>query len=313
MYVRRFATHVVILAPAKINLFLEVVARRRDGFHELETVLAPISAYDTLTFTPQVGRDIELKCRWAHGLAAQNASPPKSPLAARELLFDDLPSGPENLAWKACALLRQRSGAQQGATMELIKRIPAAAGLGGASSDAAAALVAANEAWDLNWPSERLLELAAELGSDVPFFLQRGAAIARGRGEKLQATGSSRLNIVLVRPPVGLSTKQVYQQCQPKRDHVGVADLLPALAGGHRSLIGRRLVNDLQAAATKIAPVINKLQSEFNRQHLPGHQMSGSGSSYFGLCRSRRHARRVAARLRSRNIGTVITAATIAN
>src|SRR5262245_6160136 len=313
MHVRRFATHVVVFTPAKINLFLEVLGKRRDGFHELETVLAPIGVCDTLIFTPQVTGKIELGCRWATGLAACKDSKRMPLLAARELLFDDLPSGPENLAWKACALLRQRSGIQQGASMELVKRIPAAAGLGGASSDAAAALIAGNLAWGLNWPIDRLLDLAAEVGSDVSFFLRSGAAVGRGRGEKLESIRSSRLHTVVVRPPIGLSTAYVYQRCQPKSVHVGAAGLMAALARGHASHIGQQLINDLQPASSEITPWINRLASEFEKQNVLGHQMSGSGSSYFGLCRSRRHARRVAARLRARNIGIVLTAATIAN
>jgi 4-diphosphocytidyl-2-C-methyl-D-erythritol kinase len=313
MYVRRFATHVVVLAPAKINLFLAVLGKRSDGFHEIETILAPVGVFDTLTFTPQVAGEIELKCRWDLGLAARDASRPKASLAARELLSDDFLSGPENLAWKACALLRQRSGIEQGATMQLVKRIPAAAGLGGASSDAAAALIAGNLAWGLHWPLDRVLKLAAELGSDVPFFLKRGAAVARGRGEQLETIHASRLHTVIVRPPVGLSTKDVYQRCQPKPEHVGAKSLTAALARGQACVIGRQLVNDLQTAAATITPWIQTLVSEFEKQNLLGHQMSGSGSSYFGLCRSRRHARRVASRLRARNIGTVSTAATIAN
>ena len=197
--------------------------------------------------------------------------------------------------------------------MKLIKRIPAAAGLGGASSDAAAALIAGNFAWGLNWPLDRLLQIAAQLGSDVPFFLTRGAAVCRGRGEQLETIRSSRLHVVLVRPPVGLSTPQVYRHCQPKRDHVGAASLIATLVRGQAATVGRQLVNDLQTAAASLTPWIQRLENEFSRQGVLGHQMSGSGSSYFGLCRSRRHARRVAARLRARNIGTVITAATTAN
>lgn len=313
MHVRRFATHVVVFTPAKINLFLEVLGKRRDGFHELETVLAPIGVYDTLIFTPQVNESIELACRWATGLAERRVSQRKPRSTARELLCDDIPSGPENLVWKACALLRQRSGIQQGATMELVKRIPAAAGLGGASSDAAAALIAGNLAWGLGWPIDRLLDLAAELGSDVSFFLKRGAAFGRGRGEKLESIRSSRLHTVVVRPPVGLSTAHVYQCCKPKSVQVGAAGLIAALARGQASQVGQQLINDLQLASSTITPWINTLASEFEKQNLLGHQMSGSGSSYFSLCRSRRHARRVAARLRARNLGIVITAATIAN
>ncbi len=313
MYVRRFATQVVVLTPAKINLFLEVLGRRGDGYHEIETVLVPIRAYDSLIFTPKLSGGIELSCRWAIGLSARDVARPKEPPAARELLCDDLPCGPENLVWRACALLRERSGIEQGATMCLVKRIPAAAGLGGASSDAAAALIAGNLAWGLHWPFDRLLALAAELGSDVPFFLKRGAAIGRGRGEKLDGIRSSRLHAVLIRPPVGLSTPRVYQHCQPKPQHVGAAGLVASLARGRASLVGRQLHNDLQTAAAKITAWIGMLQNEFAKQNLLGHQMSGSGSTYFGLCRSRRHARRVATRLRARNIGTAITAATIAN
>src|SRR5206468_2246915 len=210
----------------------------------------------------------ELACRWAIGLLARNASLPAALPAARELLFDDLPSGLENLAWRACALLRQRSGIEHGATMSLVKRIPAAAGLGGASSDAAAALIAGNLAWSLNWPIDRLLDLAAELGSDVPFFLKRGAALGRGRGEKLEAIRSSRLHTVLVRPPIGLSTPRVYQHCQLRPDRVGAAGLIAALTRGRASLIGRQLTNDLQAAAAKITPWIKTLENEFAKQNL---------------------------------------------
>jgi len=309
MHVRRFATHVEVLAPAKINLFLEVLARRSDGFHEIETVLAPITGYDTLTFVPQGGSQIDLSCRWALGLSARLDRQP----AARELLSDDLPCGPENLAWRACALLRERSGVEQGAKMQLIKRIPAAAGLGGASADAAATLIAGSIAWGLNWPISRLLEVAAELGSDIPFFLTRRAAVCRGRGERVEPIRSFRLPVVVVRPPVGLSTSHVYQQCRPKQNHFGAAALIAALRCGPSASVARHLVNDLQAAAKTLTPWIDKLKHQFQKQDVLGHQMSGSGSSYFGLCRSRRHARRVAARLRARSAGTVMTAATIAN
>ena len=196
--------------------------------------------------------------------------------------------------------------------MRLVKRIPAAAGLGGASSDAAAALIAGNLAWGLHWPIDRLLGVAAELGSDVPFFLKRGAAVARGRGEKVAAIRSSRLHAVIVHPPVGLSTAQVYQHCQSKPDHVDADGLMATVARGQASLIGRQLVNDLQTAAAMITPWIKALQNEFAKQNVLGHQMSGSGSSYFGICRSHRSARRVAARLRAQRSGAVFAATTAA-
>ncbi len=115
-------------------------------------------------------------------------------------------------------LLRDRAGIRAGARLRLLKRIPATAGLGGGSSDAAAALLAGNVGWNLNWSRERLMELAAELGSDVPFFLAGGAAICRGRGEVVAPVGRlGTLFGVVVRPPVGLSTARVYGHCRPGR------------------------------------------------------------------------------------------------
>ena len=138
-----------------------MLGKRDDGFHEIETLMVPISLCDSLSFCPDPSGRISLECQWA------------DPSATAAL--GALPAEADNLATKAARLLRERAGIEAGAALRLVKRIPAAAGLGGGSSDAAAALVAGNIAWGLNWPLERLMPLAAELGSDVPFFLGRGA------------------------------------------------------------------------------------------------------------------------------------------
>jgi len=294
MHVRRLATHVGILAPAKINLFLEVLSRRADGFHEIETLLATITAFDRLIFVPQTGAEISLEVRWGMGLAAREIHGQRSGHVAHELLYGEIPCGADNLAWRATALLRERAAVNRGAIIRLIKRIPAAAGLGGASTDAAAALMAANEAWDLHWPRSKLAELAAEIGSDVPFFFTSGAAVCRGRGEQIEPARLPRLHVVVVRPPVGLRTPEVYKICRPTDEPVGVRRLMTALARGDCAAVGRYLLNDLEPAAKSLTPWIRTLETEFRKHHLPGHQMSGSGSSYFGLGRSARHARRVA-------------------
>ena len=194
--------------------------------------------------------------------------------------------------------------------MLLVKRIPAAAGLGGASSDAAAALVAAHEAWQLGWPRQRLVELAARLGSDVPFFLTRGAAVCRGRGEKIEPFAPPRIHAVIARPPVGLSTPEVYSACRPAGATGEAAKLVADLSRGNTAAAAGRLNNGLQDAAARLTPWIKRLQQEFERQDVVGHQMSGSGSSYFGICRTARHARRLAARLRACNMGAVFAATT---
>jgi 4-diphosphocytidyl-2-C-methyl-D-erythritol kinase len=294
MYVRQLGERVRIDAPAKVNLSLEVIARRDDGFHEIETLIVAIDGGDTLEFVPQAGGDVTVVCRWAAGLAAN-----------RTLFLGDLPQGPENIAWRAISRLRERAGISAGCKIDVIKRIPSAAGLGGASADAAAALIAANRAWRLNWPLDRPTALAAELGSDVPFFLGRGAAICRGRGERIEAAAACRLHLVLARPPVGLSTPAVYGQCRPAPSRQACRRLEAALTRGLVAEAARMLDNRLEQAAEQLTPWIARLRGEFSRQGVLGHQMSGSGSSCFGVCWHARHARRVAARLRSRRVGWV--------
>jgi len=307
MHVRQSASHVEVVTPAKINLFLEVLAKRADGFHEIETLMAAVTEYDRVLFIPEPHDQIVLKCRWAHGLAAWQGRQ-HSEKAAHELLYGEIPRGPENLVWRAAALMRDRAGIRHGATICLVKRVPAAAGLGGASSDAAATLVAANIAWRLGWSRERLIELAAELGSDVPFFFTRGAGIARGRGEKIEVIQPFGIHVVIVRPPVGLSTPQVYKACRPAEHPASAEILTKSLIRGEMAKAGRQLHNRLQPAAETLTPWIGRLRDEFEQHDLMGHQMSGSGSSYFAICRSARHARRIAARLRAKNVGTVFAA-----
>lgn len=311
MYIRRSSAHVVVQAPAKVNLFLEVLARRADGFHEIETLMAAITLYDTLAFTATSDPAIELRCDWAYGWAARALHT----LETASPVLGDVPQGGGNIVYRAVALLRERAGISAGASLRLTKRIPSAAGLGGASSDAAAALLAANVAWELNWSRGQLREVAAELGSDIPFFLgdENGpaAALCRGRGERIEPLRAGRLHLVIVRPPVGLSTPQVYARCHPASvPHCG-GDMQAALSRSNLAEIGRGLWNRLQAPAAELTEWIGQLAERFERQHLAGHQMSGSGSSYFGICRHARHARRTAARLRGQQVGAVYQVTTL--
>jgi 4-diphosphocytidyl-2-C-methyl-D-erythritol kinase len=312
MHVRRFANTVEILTPAKLNLFLEVLAKRSDGYHEIETLISAIGVYDSLIFTPSSEGGIELNCRWGIGLSKSRPSVLRPAELPREPIYGEIPAGPQNLVWRALELIRSAAKIERGAETQLIKRVPAAAGLGGGSSDAAAALVAANVGWDLDWPRERLQELAAEIGSDVPFFLTRGAAISRGRGEKMDEVRARRLHTVVVRPPVGIGTAQVYRACQPADKATQVQAIQTAIATGNPARVGRLMVNRLQSAAERVTPWIQELQDCFAKENVLGHQMSGSGSSYFGLSPSARSARRVAARLRARGMGAVFATTTAA-
>lgn len=293
MYVHRAGSDVFVRAPAKLNLFLEVLRKRGDGFHDIETLMVPIGLYDNLNFQPQPDGPIQVSCCWARSADTADCGP--------------LPAESDNLVTKALVKLRDCAGVAQGAKVELVKSIPSAAGLGGGSSDAAAALVAANLGWNLGLSLAELAQIASELGSDVPFFLFRSAAICRGRGEQIEpVTGLGRLHFVVVRPPVGLSTADVYRRCRPAVSPGRVEPLVAALRRGEMRGLGERLANRLEPPAMEMSPWIGRLKKEFAEADCPAHQMSGSGSSYFGICRHARHARAIAGRLRSRGLGRVL-------
>jgi 4-diphosphocytidyl-2-C-methyl-D-erythritol kinase len=292
MHLHRSPSGLVVHAPGKLNLFFEVIAERDDGFHEIETLVYPIDLYDTLYFRETPDGSISLGCKQAlrvQGLGGGHAA---------------LPEGEDNLVVRAVRLLKRRAGVAQGATIRLVKRIPSEAGLGGGSSDAAAALVAANTAWRVGWSMVQLARLGGELGSDVPLFFAQGAAACRGRGERVQPlAGASVLHFVVIRPPAGLSTAAVYGACRVPREPRPMAPLERALVAGDVVSVGELLFNRLESTAKELSPWVDRLQGELARADLPGHLMTGSGTCCFGLCRTARHARRVAGRLQARGIG----------
>lgn len=325
MYVQQRRTRAEIWAPAKLNLYLEVLGKRADGFHELETLMVPISLFDTLRFELRKDDQLLLRCRWAGGSSHSGR-------------VGDLPLDSDNLVYRAVSLLRERAGIARGLTMDLHKRIPSAAGLGGGSSDAAAALVGANLLWELGWSVEQLSGLAAELGSDIPFFLASGPAICRGRGERVEPTRwHGPRDFVVLRPPEGLATAQVYRNitiagpeqrtaapAAPARTEAaidsagwgsagwGSADrgaerLGPEwhTSGGTSAERSWAVYNRLQAAAETLAPWLRELRNTFAELDVLAHQLSGSGSAYFAACRNPRHARRIAGIVGSRNEGQV--------
>jgi 4-diphosphocytidyl-2-C-methyl-D-erythritol kinase len=295
-------------APAKLNVFLGMLGRRDDGFHELETLMVPIRLFDSVAFLPisptksDEVAELQLSVRVCDsvGAAAKSAA---------------IPEGRENLIIRALELLRQRSGCEFGAKIALVKRIPSEAGMGGGSSDAATALKLANSGWGLDWSIARLAEIAAEIGSDVPFFLYEGAAVCRGRGERVERLRTaSPPHFVVVKPPVGLNTSEVYraldniEKSSNSRSADSGSGLTEAVAGylsGRASELGRQMRNGLQRAASSLSPWVDKLKSAFDELDFAGHQLSGSGTAYFGVCRHAQHARRLANILRTRQLGLV--------
>ena len=303
MYVHRWGADVAVCASAKLNLFFEVLGKRNDGFHEVETLMVPIGLYDTLLLRPTADEQIEVDCRWA-----------SAPSSGVDPALGDLPRAADNIVTRALQFVRQEAGLQAGAKVWLVKRIPSAAGLGGGSSDAAAALLAASTAWNLNWSLARLSLLAARLGSDVPFFLpdrqgRLAAAVCRGRGEQIEPIANlGPLHFVVVRPPVGLSTQAVYAACRPGRPVRTVAPLIAALRSGNWRGVRSGLYNRLEEAADGLSEWVGRLRNHFATLDCVASQMSGSGSSYFGVCRNARHARRVAAQLQALDLGRVFVA-----
>ncbi|MCH8831021.1 MAG: 4-(cytidine 5'-diphospho)-2-C-methyl-D-erythritol kinase [Planctomycetes bacterium] len=221
-----------------------------------------------------------------------------------------LPTNNENLIVKAVNLLRSDVGIDRGIQITLIKRIPVASGLAGGSSDAAATLAGLNRFWNLGCSAGKLNRLAAELGSDVGFFLNpEPVAVCRGRGERVEPICvASKLWFVIVRPPSGLSTAAVFRRCRPVEHPLCVERILAPLLSGRLGEVGASLHNSLQTTAEELNPQIAELRERFSTQPFSGHRMTGSGTAYFGLCTSRRQAEHIASRLRQTQSGRVYVA-----
>jgi 4-diphosphocytidyl-2-C-methyl-D-erythritol kinase len=285
MIVRPVADGVEVLAPAKLNLFLEILGRRPDGYHELESVMVAVDLHDTLHVAVDPSGAITLSC-------------------------DDptLPTGGENLVVRAAERLKAVSGCPLGATIALAKAIPAQAGLAGGSSDAAATLLALDRLWDVRLPPDRLDALAGEIGSDVAFFRHVPAAVCRGRGERVESLSMARtLHFVLVCPPIGLSTADVYRNLALPERPRPVGPVLEALVADRSDALGRSLFNRLQPVAERLQPALERVRDALASlgPSLDGHLMSGSGSAYFGLCRDRDAAVDAARRLETLGLGRV--------
>ncbi len=285
MRMRSIAGGVEVLTPAKVNLFLEVRGRRSDGYHEIETVMVGIGLHDVLSIRDEPSGEIRLRC-----------SDPA------------LPDGADNLVVRAARRLREATGCERGASIDLTKAIPAQAGLGGGSSDAAATLAALDRLWDLRMDPGRLDALAAEVGSDVPFFNHLPAAICRGRGERIEPVAlTSKYHLVLVCPPVGVSTADVYRRVVPPEEPRGAGEVLAALRSGRTEELGRSLFNRLQPVAEALRPELLRVRDALAElgPWLDGSAMSGSGSAYFGLCRDETAAEHAAGILQTLGLGWV--------
>mgnify|MGYP003373405765 CR=1 FL=1 len=277
---------VVVRAFAKINLDLRILGTLPDGYHEVRTVLQSVRLHDTLTFTP--GR----------GPLVIDCDVPGVPLDGR------------NLVWKAAALLdhavRGRRGDPAGVRVHLAKRIPAEAGLGGGSSDAAATLLALTRLWRLDLDLPSLLRLGARLGADVPFFLAGGTVLGAGRGDDISPLSEPhRTSVVIVKPPFGVSTPDAYRWFDE--------DGPPRQSRARRRLPSSwppwaaSLRNDLEAPVVRRHPPIRRVARALTGLGADYAAMSGSGSAVFGLFEAADTARTAQAALARRGWNAWVT------
>lgn len=236
-------------APAKLNLFLHVTGQRSDGYHLLQSVFMLIDWCDTLHF--ELRRDGRI---------------------AREDLGAALPA--DDLCIRAARALQQASGTTLGAHIAVLKRIPAQAGMGGGSSDAASCLLALNRLWGLHWPRQRLLTIGAQLGADVPFFIGGHNAWVEGVGEQLTPVALPAARFVVVKPQAGLETMAIFRHPRLRRDtHTAIIADFAANPWG----FGR---NDLQTVAQALCPEVTQALRWLESDGLSP-RMTGSGSAVF--------------------------------
>lgn len=250
-------------APAKINLMLDVLHKRPDGFHEVEMIMTMVDLADRLELSELPRDSIIISSQAGY-----------------------IPLDEKNLAFQAARLIKDRYDVKSGVHIHLDKRIPVAAGLAGGSSDAAATLRGLNRLWRLNIPVEELLELGAELGSDVPFCITGGTALATGRGEKLTPIGSPpQCWVVLVKPQINVSTAEVYGRLRSANIAVHPSSLLMrrAIEEGDFQGVCDRLGNVLEEVTLKLHPEVQQIKDAMTRLGADGVLMSGSGPTVFGL------------------------------
>lgn len=261
-----------LTAPAKVNFRLDVLGKRADGYHDVCMVMQRIDLCDDITISLSETPGIRVTCGRA-----------------------GVPDGPGNIAWRAADALLSLTEGKPGIDIAIVKQIPVAAGLGGGSSDAAAVLMGVNELLRLGLPDERLMEIGARLGADVPFFVFKRPALAEGIGERLTPLeGIPPVWLAIVNPGVHVSTAWAYQNLQlTKRP----ADYMIPRFYGNVGELCALLANDLEAVTISRFPVIRQIKERLVACGAAGSLMSGSGPTVFGVFAGEEAARRALAEL----------------
>jgi len=278
---------------AKINLSLDILGKRSDGYHEVSMIMQSIGLSDTLSLEKlPVPGQVELE------LAGAAAS---------------IEADESNLAWRAAALLLREGQVHGGVRMRLTKRIPIAAGLAGGSTDAASALRGVNELYELGYDTGQLCEFGARLGMDIPFCLRGGTMLATGRGEMLRRLPDMpRTYVVLAKPPIGISTAWAYQHydAEGAEHHPDNERLEQEIASGERKAIAGLLCNVLESVSIKKYGIISEYKQLMLQAGAMAAMMSGSGPTVFGLCPDEDTAGNVAELLRRETEAAVFVTTT---
>ena len=279
----------VLHAPAKLNLSLAVLDRRQDGFHEIESLMVPVSVSDQLHVRRAPAGVFSLEVTFAGKLGCDLG----------QSLARDVPDDGRNLVLRAARLLAERTNCDAGLTIRLNKHIPSGAGLGGGSSDAAATFLAAAKLWNLDWSLDRLATLSAELGSDIPWFFAGMAGVVGGRGEQVvPVEGIPAYDVVVACPSEGLSTAHVYAACKPEAHRRDEASSLATVLQSDLLRQARPLMhNSLQQPAQQLAPAVDQLLSDMAAADAFHPILTGSGSACFSLCRTTHEAKQLATSL----------------
>jgi 4-diphosphocytidyl-2-C-methyl-D-erythritol kinase len=261
-----------VIAPAKINLSLRVLGCRSDGFHEIETLIAPISLCDEIKIEQRSGKqEIAFRC-------------------------DDpsVPKGEDNIVVRAANAFFEETKITSGISIALKKTIPHGAGLGGGSSDAASTLLALNELFETNLPREALGRMAEMIGSDVPFFIFQSAAVCKGHGELVTPTRlREQLSVLLLKPEFGVPTQWAYSRWQDSRE-------IPGVSYGAQRFSQQSFVNDLERPVFEKFVFLAQLKMWLLKQPEVGAAlMSGSGSTIFAVIRDNTEVDRLATRAKA--------------
>ncbi|MEN1966466.1 4-(cytidine 5'-diphospho)-2-C-methyl-D-erythritol kinase [Lentibacillus sp. N15] len=259
-------------APAKINLSLDVLRKREDGFHEVAMIMTAIDLVDRIELHPLAEDRIEV--------AADNQY---------------VPNNERNLAYKAAAILKDKYHVREGVRIKIEKNIPVSAGLGGGSSDAAAVLRGLNQMWSINNSLKELASIGEEIGSDVPFCVYSTTALATGHGERIQELSSPpSCYVVLAKPNIGVSTRGVFQRVDLSEIiHPNTNEVLTAIEQADFGSLAANIGNALESITFRLHPEVEQIKKKMIQSGANGVLMSGSGPTIVGLVEHYSKARRI--------------------